>query len=629
MEQPSLAIATSPVQGKRVAGKYEELSHALTAVWPTKRDIDLICTLPVGLSAHLHSGICTPYSSSMGWDPPSPWEMLQLPPPGSHPVLIARKLLVLGTFLQGVVPSSIQDLPDLGVSYRETMSLVVDTATRLVTTNEDIIGSVEGIECIMIEAMYHNYAGNLHRSWMAVRRAITVAQMIALHRGLNSPSLKILEVKTRAAFDPDQIWFRLTEMDCYLSLMLGLPWTLSEARFMTPLALEKCQPIDRMQRIHCDIANRIMQRNENNLSETHDIDTLLQKAAAEMPPQWWLIPNLAASNSGGTKVLHETIRLMDQLTHYHLLMRLHLPYILRSSPDSRYDHSKFTAVNVSRETLARFVAFRTSNPAHFYCRGTDFLAFIATTVLCLAHLDSRGRHHDLTQKSDPGTVFNFLAHSRPSDRGLMECTLDILESMARTDNDAIASKIARILRPLLAIEANTASVTSYGINSSNSDEEDLECHGKLTNGGNGLQVHIPYLGTIIFERPAGSKSVPPTPLTLERSHQTTLLTDLLLPDQLGENNQHLPSGPNCQPACQKFGQLASPQWLPSPGNDIYSFRSDNVHEDQLPLPVESEGADDDLGLQGIDVALFDSLFGGTEISDAVGEETWAQWAGNI
>ncbi|MCJ1386189.1 hypothetical protein MMC17_009315 [Xylographa soralifera] len=643
LKRPLLATATSPVQSRRFAGEHEELSRALTAAWPSQRDMDLICTLPVGLSAQLHSGICTPYSSSMGWDPPSPREMLQLPPPGSHPVLIARKLLVLGAFLQGVLPSTIQDLADLGASYRDIMSRVVDTAIRLVTTNEDLIGSVEGIECIMIESMYQNYAGNLHRAWMAVRRATTVAQMIALHRGLDSPSLNILEPETRAAFDPDQIWFRLVEMDCYLSLMLGLPWTLLEASFMTPKALEECQPIDRMQRIHCAIADRILQRNENNLSETHDIDTLLQNAAAEMPPQWWLIPNFTASNSSGTEVLHETIRLMDQLTHYHLLTRLHLPYMLRSSADHRYDHSKITTVNVSREILARFVAFRTSNPAHFYCRGTDFLAFIATTVLCLAHLFSCGRRQGLRQDSNPDTIFKFLAHSRPSDRSMMERTLDIIESMACGGTDAIASKIARILRPLLEIEANAVSGTSYNISSSNGYEEELECHGKLTNDGKGLHIHIPYFGTINFERRPISKSVSTAPTTPEQGHPTTLVADMLVPDQLGEHNQQPASGPDHPPACQigsqmdyhngqalhlQFSQLASPQQPPSPGDGVSSFSSGNVPKGQLPISSGFSGAEDDWDLQGVDVALFDSLFRGTEIPDAIEEETWVQWAGN-
>ncbi|KAF2494575.1 hypothetical protein BU16DRAFT_562229 [Lophium mytilinum] len=636
LKRPSAATTISPVHGRYIAGKYEELSHALIAVWPSQHDMDLICKLPVGLSAHLHGGICAPYSSSMDWDPPSPQEMLKLPPPGSHPVLIARKLLVLGTFIQGVLPSAIDELADLGAC--DIMSRVVESAIRLVTTNEDLIRSVEGIECIMIEAEYQNYAGNLHRAWMAMRRATTVAQMMALHRGLNSPSLKFLTPEMRAIFNPDQICFRLVEMDRYLSLMLGLPCTSLEVRFATPESLEGCQPIDRMQRIHCTLADRILQRNENNFSETHDIDTLLQKAAAEMPPQWWLIPDLSASNMGGTEVLHETIRLMDQFSHYHLLIRLHLPYMLRSSPDHRYDHSKITAVTVSRETLVRFVAFRTSNPAHFYCRGTDFLAFISTTVLCLAHLDSRSRSQGLGQNSNPGAVFSFLAHSRPSDRGIMERTLEILESMARAGTDAISSKISRILRHLLAIEANAASGTSYNTNSSRGDEEELECYGKLTSGGKGLHVHIPYFGTINFERGAISKSVSTAPTAPEQRLLATLGADTLVPNRQGQHNQLLLSSPDYLPANQVDGpldynsdptteinidQLTPPEQLPPPGNSVSSFSNGNIQEDQLPL----FGAEDDWDLQGVDVALFDSLFRGTAIPDAVEEENWAQWAG--
>ena len=573
----------------------------------------------------------------MNHDPPSPWEMLQLPPPGSHPVLIARKLLVLGTFLQGVLPSAFQDLADQGAYYREIMSHVVDTAIRLVTTNEDLISSVEGIECIMIEAMYQNYAGNLHRAWMAVRRATTVAEMMALHRGLKSPSLRILEPDTRAAFNPDQICFRLVQMDRYLSLMLGLPQTSLEARFATLKALDGCQPIDRMQRIHCAMADRILQRNERNSSETYDIDTLLQKAAAEMPPQWWLIPNLSASDSG-VEVAHETMRLMDQFTHYHLLIRLHLPYMLRSSSDPMCDHSKMTAVTASRETLARFIAFRTSNPAHFYCRGTDFLAFIATTVLCLAHIDSHCR------RQGPGPIFNFLSHSRPSDCGMMERTLEIIESMAGAGADAIASKIARILRTQLVIEANAASGTSYSTNSSKGDDGDLECHGKLSNDGKGLHVHIPYIGTINFERRALSKSVPTAPTTSQQGPLTAKVADTLLPYQLGEYNQLPPSEPDCPLAYQssnqsdyhntqnvqlQIGQPASPQQPKSIGNDIFGVSSgdnNNIQEGPLPVSVEVAGSEEDWDLQGVDVALFDSLFGGTRGLDAGQEETWAQWA---
>lgn len=554
---------------------YEDLSHALAAAWPSQHDIDLICSLPVGISSYLHSGISTPYSSIGDDHDRSLKDILQLPPVGSHPVLFARKLLILGTFLQGIVPAAIRDSQDVGGSYHETMVRVVDTAIRLVTTNEDLITSVEGMECIMMEALYQNYAGKLHRAWMAVRRAITVAQMMALHRGLSSPSLRILTPETRSRFNADQIFFRLVEMDCYLSVMLGLPRTSLEARFASDKALRNCEPVDRMQRMHCAMADRILRRDETDHSETHNIDTIIQKAATEMPPKWWVIPNLS-NNVKGIEVLHTTMRLMDQLTHYHLLMRLHLPFILRSDPGQNHEHSRITAVTASRETLMRFVAFRTSNPAHYYCRGTDFLAFIASIVLCLAYIDSRKEHQPASLSSAPINHITFLTHSRPSDRGLMEHTLDIIESMALPGTDAISSRISNILRPLLAIEAHAASGTSYSIKSHRGDAEALDCHGELADDGREVRVHIPYFGTITFEHCGSSGSNLNDPAVEQAFLPWTPLTDI----SSGVEDGSMTNGPE--------------QW----------------------------------DLQGVDVALFDSLFGDAALSNAFDGDAWSQWAGS-
>ena len=549
-------------------------------------------------------------------------------------MLIARKLLVLGTFLQAVLPTSIHDSIDRGPPYRDVMSRVVETAIRLVTTNEDLICSVEGVECVMIEAMYQNYAGNPHGAWLAVHRASTIAQMMALHRGLRSPSLKILTPETRADFDPDQICFRLVEMDSYLSLMLGLPRSSLEARFATPKALEGCQPVDRLPRIHCAMADRILRRNENNLSETQEIDMVLQKAADDMPARWWLMPDVSLSQSDGTKISHDTMRLMCQLSHYHLLTRLHLPYMLRSSLDHRYDHNKITAVNVSRETLARFVAFRTSNPAHFYCRGADFLAFVATTVLCLAYIDSHSQRHDAVQGPNSGTVFNFLAHSRPSDRGMMERTLDIIESMSLTDTDAIAMKIVRVLRPLLAIETNAASGISISTNSSKGDEGgELEYHGKLTNDGKGLHVYIPYFGTINFERRAFSKSFSAVLPPPEQEFTTASGPDMsLFNNQQDQQNQKTRSVQDYLPAYQIGSHSGEhdmstmqfrPSQLPPQDNDLSSFSTEAVR-DMAGLP----SAEGDWDISGVDVALFDSLFRGTSTTNGVEGESWEQWMSN-
>jgi hypothetical protein len=511
-----------------------------------------------------------------------------MPRPGSHPVLIARKLLVLGTFLQGVPPSSIQDLGELGASCRNIMSRVVDRATRLVTTNDDLVCSVEGVECILLEAMYHNYAGNLHRAWMAVRRATAVAQMMMLHRGLKSSSVKFVELETRTTFSPETICLRLLEMDRYLSLMLGLPQASLESNFASLKALEESHPIDRMQRIHCAVSGQILQRNDadaNDFDKTHEIDQILQKTAAEMPPQWWLIPDFVSNNQDGSALIRDTIRLMDQFTHYHLLIRLHLPIMLRSSSNNKYDHSRLIAMNVSREILSRYIVFRTSNPAHFYCRGTDFLAFIATTVICLAHIDSHSQNLRRTAGSNSTPIFNFLAHSRPSDRGIMEQTFEIIESMASSGTDAIASKLGHIMHHLLTIEANAANGTIYMTSSSNSDEEESECHIKLADGGKTLHVYIPHFGTINFEGGAISKSASMAPKQVSSE-----LSQPASPQNFSVSNEH--------------GGL-------------------HIRNTEQAAPVEILEVENDWDL---DIALFDSLFRGAAIPDGVEEQTWEQWA---
>lgn len=522
-------------------------------------------------------------------DPPSLRETLKLPRPGSHPVLIARKLLVLGTFLQGVPPYSIQELGNLGTSYRDIMSRVIDNATRLVTTDDDLVCSVEGVECILLEAMYHNYAGNLHRAWMALRRATAVAQIMMLHRGLKSPSLKFVEPETRLTFSPETICLRLLEMDRYLSLMLGLPHASLESNFASPKALEECHPTDRMQRIHCAVSGQILQRNNtdaNDFDQTHEIDQILQNAAAEMSPQWWLIPDFVSSKQNdGSALIRDTIRLMDQFTHYHLLIRLHLPFMLRSSSERRYEHSRIIAMNVSREILSRYIVFRTSNPAHFYCRGTDFLAFIAITVICLAHIDSHSLVLRRTASLNPTPAFNFLAHSRPSDRGIMQKTLEIIKTMARSGTDAIASKLGYIMHHLLTIEANAANGTIYMTSSSGGDEEEPECHIKLADGGKTLHVYIPYFGTINFEGGSISKSASTAP------KQAISL-------ELG------------QPVSEDYSSLAN---TPS---GLHSNNTEQV------APVEFLGVENDWDL---DIALFDRLFRGVAIPEGVEEQIWEQW----
>ena len=644
LRPPSSPTVFVPAPSTQPAGQHEELCPALLAAWPSARDLDTILSIPVEITGYLHGLICTPYSSAPSQKAPSPREMLQLPPPGSHPVLVARKLLILGSYLQAVPPCGIQSLGRLGVSHRDIMSCAVDTVHSLVNCNDELVTSIEGIECITIESMYHNNAGNLRRSWLTMRRAMLVAQMMGLHRGRNPPSMKTLERQT--CIRPEHIWFRLVQSDRYLSLMLGLPQGATESGFFaTTSALESCTPTERLQRIDCDVAGRILQRNEadiNDLAATQEIDKLLHKAAMCVPPQWWLIPSLASSASDKMEHFHETIRLMDQFTHYHLLARLHLPYLLRTLADRKYEYSKTTAVNASREVLARFVAFRCSNPIGSYCRGIDFLAFIASTTLCLAHIETRRQGRvfagDGDGDGDGGFFVNSLVHQRPSDRGMMERALESLERMASASPDMIGSKIATILRHLLVIEADAADGSSYNTSSSASGEEGLDCGGRLSDGGSVLRIYIPCFGAIKIERSGVSRSMPPDeiPTTSESEassadpgfsfstsplperqdkHTRQPLNMLDCPTRYSIGDQSVNT--ECQGVPWRFDPLVPPQHSASATNNqsISSFHGDGVQAAQ-PLILGLEGGAEDWALQGVDTALFDNLIRGSELNAA-------------
>ena len=590
----------------------------------------------VGISVLFHGIVCMPYSSFLSQDMPSPQELLQRPPSGSHPVFIARKLLLLGSFLQGIPPGAVEYLGGLSTNYREVMSRVVEAASRLVTSNDDLVGSLEGIECIMIESMYLNNAGNLRRAWLTNRRAIVIAQMMGLHLG-TSPLSNTLDVKSRERIDPEYMWLRLVTSDRYLSLMLGLPQASQESPFATPRALEGCTPMERMERVEALVGGLILQRNREdlqNLEATHGIDKLLLDAAALMPAQWWLVPDVATIAGFDANAFSEIIRIINQFTHYHLLAQLHLPYILKSSADPKYDYSKITAVSASREILSRFVAFRASTTVTAYCRGIDFLAFIASTTLCLAHIVV-GRQSEICM-SNCATIFHVLVHQRLAHRGLMECTLESMEKMVQVDKDAIACKIASILRRLLAIEAAAATGGCYKASFSSKDaEQEFLCGGNWDDGSDTLCINIPYLGTIKIEHGGVVRYVevadqpyedawPDSASQASHSNIGVSFESKSPPHRAKQQSEREAStSVNCPSGCQKGGQSAHasrevPSYFDLLGlaEESQAIASENGNSSLEDIPIDAGGllesglaADvDDWTLQGVDVVLCDSLF---------------------
>lgn len=486
----------------QTSGHFDQVSRALKKLWPNQADLDIVLSIPVDISVLSHGIICVPYADLIASKYSSPRSILQLPPQGSHPISMARGLLMLATLLHGVPSCFAERLAELTCDHHALMSRIINTVGRLVTSNDEMASSLEGIECLMIESMYWNNAGDLRRAWLTNRRAMNLAQLMELDTtNITTLSSMVIEESTRARIYPDLMWFRLVCSDRYLSLMLGLPQCSVEDVFASPKALEGCTPLERLERLEAVAGGLILQRNnieQPDFGATCRIDQLLQDAEALMPPLCWIMapdPNFITSDT--KNALEETARLTCHFTHYHLLVQLHLPYMLQP-PRARqtYEYNKMTAANASRAILTQYLFFRKSNSKVAYCRGIDLIVFIASTTLCLAHIEARRQRK--IEASDAIPALQSLLHQRQSDRGLLESTLQIMQTMAQTKNDAVALKVTNILQPLLDIESDASKGGCYQTTAS-FDSQTSQRHRDMDEVRNALNIEIPHFGIIKIE----------------------------------------------------------------------------------------------------------------------------------
>ncbi|EEU38341.1 uncharacterized protein NECHADRAFT_34482 [Fusarium vanettenii 77-13-4] len=515
----SLHTTVDSDQDSSTVSHHDNLRRGLLEAWPNPQDLDAILKLPIATSSIICAVTCTHLSQTSG-SPPSSKTLLQLPPSGSHPTLVARKLLILATFLQGMPSSSTQHLDNPSTKYYGLMSRLVKTAHNLVTCNDELVTSLEGLECILLEALFENYSGNLRRSWLAARRAVAIAQMMGLNRGVEPSSLDGASVK------PDDMWSLLIQFDRYLCLMLGLPQSSFDDSYAEAEALDSCIPWERMHRLCTVACGRILRRNFSDMCDkksVEEIGKILQEASTTMPAQYWVAPTIPTA-AGHMERIRETLRFNDHFMYYHLLLQVHLPFLLRSGVEPGYEYNRMTAVTASREILCRFAPFREFRSASYYCRGVDLLVFTSSAALCLAHItDQRNRDSE-------NAGFHFLAHQRLSDRGVLEQILGYMQEVVHQNDDPIAKRVVTLLRHLLAIEEDAASGGRYNVTlvTEPKKEEDLGCRVKLSDDDTIMDIYIPHFCVIRIE-PQSSEKGPQTTLTqtaARDSRPATTTTDV-------------------------------------------------------------------------------------------------------
>ncbi|KAH6662820.1 hypothetical protein B0J14DRAFT_662414 [Halenospora varia] len=141
-------------------------------------------------------------------------------------------------------------------------------AVSLVTTDDELLGSIEGLECVMIESVYQANIVNPRRSWVSGRRAMSITQLMGLNRSSNLAQYKMLDPKTK--YHPQLMWFRIAFLD----------------RMASDMMLANDTPMGHLERIHCVAASRILEHShplgtENLLAHQYHSDRAMIERVQE------------------------------------------------------------------------------------------------------------------------------------------------------------------------------------------------------------------------------------------------------------------------------------------------------------------------------------------------------------
>ncbi|MCJ1387672.1 hypothetical protein MMC18_000515 [Xylographa bjoerkii] len=329
---------------------------------------------------------------------------------------------------------------------------------NLLAADEGLASTLDGLECMVLQIRFYVDEGKPRKAWLLGRRATGFAYFLGIHRvgrSTNDPMAK------RKA----DLWFQMSLGDRHLSLILGLPSSTLDYHFnVKDFASEEKSGfygqrlLSKLSVIVGHIIDRNSDLNNTSLIDTLKIDEELEEARSSMPPGWWEalpVPSMPA----------EVVRDMfvAKFMYHNDRKLLHLPYLLKSFTDRRYELSRISGLESSREMIKYYQTLR-RNGALLVCNLFDFQVFTASMVLVLDLLNQYANNYgrgDLLQAE--------------SDWNLVYSIREDFETLGKKAISPVASQAAQVLREF--------SDARYG------------CDG-YTNDDETYQVTIPYFGKI-------------------------------------------------------------------------------------------------------------------------------------
>ncbi|OQE46825.1 hypothetical protein PENCOP_c001G04936 [Penicillium coprophilum] len=443
--------------------------------------------------------------------------------------------------------------------FYEKCTEIVD---RLIVRDDDFAATLPGIECQMLLQRVHMTDGRLRKAWLVIRRAIEFAHLAGMHLSTQVPRPGDSLYERRL-----KIWCFLATSDRFLSLILGLPYGITDQYFLPQveqrLNSNLSAPEEYMLRIGI-ITGHMVDRNQDpskmTLAATLRLDQELQDSWKSMPSHFQ-----AAEPCQNEKREHYNERVPLQFMLKLLRAFLHLPLMLQSPHEPQFLPCHTIAIQSAREGLILYKVLRsTTKPS--LCKMIDFMAFTLCLLLIIHLQGYSDESPDHSKEQDE------------QDWDMVKKVVETLHLAATELGGSVAAESAKILGAIYNtrdIKPDWCAISS-------------------------CKITVPYFGTITVS--AGSKFFKGRSQSKEQTSipsdtvQTEVSSSVQCPSQLYTTPISDPEGAPSTNTDALNGTSITPTMTPGYPDEPWLSRSENVTNPHPGLEFNAfSGLFDDFG----------------------------------
>ncbi|KAI7762160.1 hypothetical protein LZL87_014209 [Fusarium oxysporum] len=327
----------------------------------------------------------------------------------SSPFIAAKVCLRLSLCIQQA-PKTLQ-LSRCGLSKEALLTLYIQTANELLTSEVSMGETLDGIEARLVLQKIYIDMGRPRQAWLVIRRATDEALLLRLHRA----------TEDKGGGRETAIWNEILRFDTTIALIIGLPSSIPIPDY-NDCGSSGNSPLHMLQHRMQSLASSIVARNQSQRPSylvTMQISHKLDACRALMPDSWWHEP--PQQDQPFTQLY---IQQAIKVQYFLITKMLHLPFMLNA--DAGYEYSRVSAVDASRSLIAAYLSLRNCSRGLFViCESLDFQAFSAgiTLLIRLLSLTPGERSSDDNNNGEDWPLLEALTVGLRRTASVMHCNV--------------------------------------------------------------------------------------------------------------------------------------------------------------------------------------------------------------